>query len=412
MEEQPPTAKHHYIVSLIILFAIVGVTVVLLKLLSSPAPLPNQNSSVVQTEHLKDPQINPDLFASGLQSPTAITSTPSTADKRLFVLEQSGKIRVINQSGELESEAFLDISSKTLSGGELGLLGLAFHPKYEANGYFYVDYTDKEMNTVVSRFKVSANSNIADANSEKVLLSVKQPYKNHNGGAVVFGPDNYLYIALGDGGSAGDPENRAQDKNSFFGKLLRIDINTGEPYSIPKTNPFMGQLGVKQEVWAYGLRNPWRVSFDRATGDLYIADVGQGELEEVDMQKKSSKGGENYGWRCYEADKPYNNKGCADASHYIAPPLSYDHQEKRCSITGGYVYRGTKYKALQGKYIYGDYCNGQLFYANNQNGKLNGVAEANTPYYISTFGQGDDGEIYFADYKTGNIYHIQDTANP
>jgi glucose/arabinose dehydrogenase len=258
---------------------------------------------------------------------------------------------------------------------------------------------------------VPAGADVADPASEKILFTLKQPYVNHNGGDLVFGPDGYLYATLGDGGSGGDPGNRAQNKSSYFGKILRIDVNSGDPYSVPADNPFVHDAGAKPEVWAYGLRNPWRISFDRLTGDLYIADVGQDSVEEVDVQRAGSVGGENYGWRCYEGNQAYNTANCKPASAYVVPVLTYAHQDGRCSITGGFVYRGARYPALTGKYFYGDFCSGQLFYVSRENGVWTNRLAATTPYAISTFGQGNDGELYFADTKTGSIYHIQDTAN-
>lgn len=369
-----------------------------------------QTASPPPVVTFKAPLIRPDLLVSGLTTPTAIVATANTNDKRLFVTERDGAIKIINASGVVEPKPFLDISAKVLSEGEMGLLSLAFHPNYDQNGQFYVNYIDKNQNTVIVSYKVSAEANVADAASEKVLLTFKQPYKNHNGGDLVFGRDGYLYIASGDGGSGGDPENRAQDKNSLFGKILRIDVDKGDPYAVPPTNPFVGQAGAKPEVWAYGLRNPWRISFDTSNGDLYIADVGQGEIEEVNVQSASSKGGENYGWRCFEGNRSYAPAGCKAASEYTAPVLEYGHEEGRCSITGGYVYRGTQSPALDGKYFYGDYCNGQLFYTSSGD-KWANISVAKTPYAISAFGRGSDGELYFADFKTGSIYHLQDVAN-
>lgn len=372
---------------------------------------PQKQVSTTPITTLNDPLVRPELVVAGIGQPTGIVSTSDATDSRLFVLEQGGFIRIINAARKLVEKPFLDISAKVAPGGEMGLLGLVFHPQYKENGYFYVNYVDKNQNTIIARYTVSADANTADPASEKILFTLKQPYANHNGGDLVFGPDGYLYIALGDGGSGGDPENRAQNKSEYFGKILRIDVNKGDPYSIPSTNPFVDEAGTKPEIWALGLRNPWRISFDKKTGDLYIADVGQGELEEVNVQKSTSKGGENYGWRCYEGKQAYKLDGCKSNSEYVMPVLEYDHKQDRCSITGGYVYRGEKYPALVGKYFYGDYCNGQLFYANNKNNTWTNTLVATTPYLISTFGQGSDGELYFADFKTGSIYHLRDAGN-
>jgi glucose/arabinose dehydrogenase len=365
---------------------------------------PNPSSPVVS---LQSPIVRPDLVTTGLTLPTTIAAT---TDARLFIAERNGAIKIIDPAGKLVSQPFLDISAKVFSNGEEGLLGLVFHPDYKRNGFFYVNYIDKNHNTVIARYKVSGDAGVADPASEKVLITFKQPYGNHNGGGLAFGPDGYFYIALGDGGDAGDPQNRAQDRNTLLGKILRIDVDKGDPYAIPPSNPFVGQAEAKPEVWAYGLRNPWRISFDSVNGDLYVADVGQKALEELNVQSASSKGGENYGWRCFEGNSSYNSAGCKPANQYIAPVLQYDHQEERCSVTGGYVYRGTQSPALAGKYFYGDYCSGQLFYTSSADKWANILAAA-TPYTISTFGKGGDGELYFADFKTGSVYHLQDEAN-
>ncbi|HUS26683.1 MAG TPA: PQQ-dependent sugar dehydrogenase [Nevskiaceae bacterium] len=373
---------------------------------------PSTNTKTTNTITQKTPKITPALITTGLAAPTDIASTPDKADARLFVTERAGTIRIVTGQHQLLGTPFLDISGKVRGEGEMGLLGLAFHPKFSQNGFFYINYVTKDQTTVITRYKVSAQTNQADPNSEKILLTVKQPYPNHNGGQVAFGPDGYLYIGLGDGGSAGDPENRAQDKTTILGKMLRIDVNKGDPYAVPADNPFRQTAGAKPEIWATGLRNPWRFSFDGANGDLYIADVGQSVSEELDVQKAKSKGGENYGWRCYEGSKPFNTtQNCLGASQYTAPVLEYDHNEKRCSITGGYVYRGSKQAALAGKYFYGDYCSGQLFYATNQSGIWKQTLAASTPYAISTFGQDSSGELYFADLDNGSVYHLEDSAN-
>jgi glucose/arabinose dehydrogenase len=404
METKPAWFKYRIVITGLIVFVVVLIgilTVLLWYKPSAPAtPVVDSKVSLVQ----------PSLVTEGLSSPTSIAATPDSADKRLFVVEQAGTIRVIDESKQLNAEPFLDLSAKVLSGGEMGLLGLVFHPLFAQNGYFYVNYIDKDQQTVIARYTVSGGSGTANIASETILFTLKQPYKNHNGGALAFGPDGYLYIALGDGGSAGDPDNRAQNKDTYFGKIVRVDVTKGDPYVVPPNNPFINDSGSKPEIWAYGLRNPWRISFDKETGDLYIADVGQGQLEEINLQKASSSGGENYGWRCYEGNQPYVTDGCKDKSAYTFPILEYNHEEERCSVTGGYVYRGSQYPGLTGKYFYGDYCNGQLFYAENKNDRWSNVLAAQTSYSISTFGQGSDGELYFADFDTGSIYHIQDAA--
>jgi glucose/arabinose dehydrogenase len=380
---------------------VVAIGLVIRLLLNHPAvspATPSQSQSV--------PKVQLALFASGVSSPSAIVSSGVSGDKRLFVLDQSGKIRIVNSSGTVVTESFLDISSNVTFGGEAGLLGMAFSPNYATDGYLYVNYTDKDMNTVVVRYHVSKDANTADASTAQVILKQKQPYANHNGGALVFGPDGYLYIAFGDGGSAGDPQNRAQDMSTWLGKILRIDVSA-LPYKSPSDNPYVGMAGVKPEIWDAGLRNPWRISFDSKTHELYIADVGQDGVEEVNVEP-AAKGGNNYGWRCYEGDRGYKLDGCKGKSEYAFPVLTYAHTEGRCSVTGGYVYRGTGYPGLTGKYFYADYCGGQVYWAERSNGAFAATMVVPSPYKISTFGQDNAGELYVADYSTGALYRIQD----
>lgn len=407
MDTEPPRSKRNWsrIVAIIVVVVAMGLAAWYTWYQYTQQQQHFSSSRVVE---LGDPLVRPELVATGLKSPTGIVAA---FDQRLFVLEQAGQVRIIDNAKKLSEKPFLDLSSEVLSGGEMGLLGLAFHPAYQDNGYFYASYIDKDQNTVIARFTVSADANVADPASKKVIFTLKQPYANHNGGDIAFGPDGFLYIALGDGGSGGDPHNYGQNKDSYLGKILRIDSNNGDPYAVPSTNPFVNEPGVKPEIWAYGLRNPWRISFDKETGDLYIADVGQGKLEEINVQKADSKGGENYGWRCYEGTQAHKPEGCKPAEEYTAPIVEYNHDDGRCSVTGGYVYRGEQYPALSGKYFYGDFCNGQLFYADTTGDTWTNVLAATTPYRISTFGQGIDGELYFADFTSGSIYHIRDAAN-
>lgn len=342
----------------------------------------------------------------GLTAPTVIATTPDSKDKRLFVGEQAGVIRVVNAQGQLEAKPFLDISSKVKNEGEMGLLGIDFHPKYAQNGYLYVYYINKQMQSILARFQLDKATGLANPNSEKVLLTLQQPYSNHNGGQVAFGPDGYLYFGLGDGGSAGDPSDYGQSKATWFGKILRLDVDHGDPYSVPASNPFTKEAGAKPEIWAWGLRNPWRFSFDRTTHDLYIADVGQGLYEEIDLQKANSKGGENYGWRCYEGLHEFNTTGCQKAETYTKPIIEYDHSNGRCSITGGYVYRGTRWPTLVGKYFYGDYCSGEVFYAQEVAGAWKATVAATDDGKITTFGQDSAGELYLTDHK-GRLLRLE-----
>ena len=376
-------------------------------------PKPTTTTQQPAPKHYNEPKLALTQVVGGLTQPTAIVAaSKSTTDKRLFVVEQTGVIRVIN-NGTLSPDAFLDISSKVQDNGEMGLLGLAFAPDQTKRPYFYVNYVDKTQTTHIARFTITKAADgtwKTDPASEKTLLTVKQPYPNHKGGNLAFGPDGYLYIGLGDGGSGGDPENRAQNKNELLGKLLRVDVNNGDTYAIPSSNPFVKEGG-KPEIWALGLRNPWRFSFDRLTGDLYIADVGQATYEEIDLQKAGSTGGQNYGWRCYEANHDFNTAGCQAATNYTPPILEYAHQNSRCSVTGGYVYRGKKFPMLKGKYFYADYCTGEVFDATQKAGVWTSVLAAPTGYNVSTFGEDSGGELYLANYAAGTIYQLTDSAN-
>jgi len=348
-------------------------------------------------------EVNIELFASGFSSPLNIQNA---GDDRLFIVEQGGIIKILNPDGSINPIDFLDISSLTNGGGERGLLGLAFHPDYNNNGYFYVYYTDNSGDTQVSRFSVDGSDpDIADPGSELFIIDVVQPFSNHNGGCLEFGPDGYLYIGLGDGGSAGDPGNRAQNLLLLLGKLLRIDIDNpggGNNYGIPGDNPFVGDPDALDEIWAYGLRNPWKFSFDSNNGDLWIGDVGQGSIEEINHEL-STEGGLNYGWRCYEGNSPFNMAGCPDPSELTFPVAQYTHTSGNCSITGGNVYRGNIYSDIQGLYFFADYCSG-LIGTVDDNGNLINYGDFNGNWV--SFGEDINGEIYIAGIS-GSIYKIQ-----
>jgi glucose/arabinose dehydrogenase len=343
---------------------------------------------------------------------------PDDGTNRLFVVRRSGRIEVVENAPAVSSaKTFLDIDSLVISGSELGLLGLAFHPSYESNGYFYVNYTaDSSLRTVVSRFTVSgSNPDSADPASELVLLEVHQPYNNHNGGQLAFGPDGYLYIALGDGGSGGDPENRAQNLDSLLGKILRIDVDAPSDtldYSIPPDNPLAGNTdGYREEIFAWGLRNPWRFSFDPVTGIAWIGDVGQGEWEEVDTMVA----GGNYGWRLMEGNHCYTPpSGCDTVPGLIDPVWEYPHGASGgCSITGGFVYRGGGIPWLRGKYVFGDYCNGRIWAIDtNGSGEWTDTLLLDAPYNISSFGADRDGELYFCSLGNGVIYRLTPAYPP
>ena len=342
---------------------------------------------------------------SGLNDPVAITHA-GDGSGRLFITEQVGRIRIYDGS-RLLAAPFLNISGRVRSGGERGLLSAAFHPDYAANGEFFVNYTDRQGDTVVSRFRVTGDPNVADPNSEQVLLNVAQPFGNHNGGQLQFGPDGYLYIGMGDGGSGGDPGNRAQDLSTVLGKILRIDVDSAN--MIPPSNPFVGTPGARGEIWAYGVRNPWRFTFDRATGDMFIGDVGQGRREEISFQPSDSSGGANYGWRRMEGSLCFSpGTDCNDGS-LVLPILEFGNPGRPlgASITGGYRYRGRRFERLQGVYFYADFTSGSFYVATETNGVWTAQGPRSTPHGFSTFGEDEAGELYFADYFTGTIYRIE-----
>ena len=356
-----------------------------------------------------------EALASGLASPVAITHA---GDARLFITLQGGRVLIFN-NGSLLQRPFLDISSRITSGNERGLLSIAFHPDYASNGFFYAYFTDRSGDVVIARYSVSADPNVADEASEAILLEIGQPFANHNGGQLQFGPDGFLYAGTGDGGSANDPNCDAQDTSGLLGKILRLDVDqnvdTSPFYGIPASNPFVGVADVPDEIWALGLRNPWRFSFDRASGDLYIGDVGQNQREEVDLQTASSTGGENYGWKMMEGFSCTNNTGgCGfsipgcDAPEYTPPILDYSHQSGRCSITGGYVYRGATVTRAQGAYFYGDFCTGEVWAAENQGGTWTSDLLPEAIPFVTSFGEDRDGELYAVAGNT--LYRLRDTA--
>lgn len=364
-------------------------------------PDPNRAAAVA-------PEYQP--FASGFTEPVSIANA---SDDRLFVVERAGRIRIVTESGTILEPPFLSIVGNVSSQqSEQGLLGLAFHPQYETNGWFYVNYTNLAGDSVVARFSVSADPDVADPDSEWIMLTVDQPYANHNGGDLKFGPDGYLYIFLGDGGSGGDPDNYAQNLQSMLGKILRIDVDSDVPYGIPGNNPFLSDPEALDEIWAYGLRNPWRVSFDRTTGDLWIADVGQSAREEINFQSATSPGGVSYGWRCYEGDLPYNTSGCDAPENHVFPVFSYAHPP-HCAVTGGYVYRGSDYPGLYGRYWFTDYCTGYLW--SLQPDGMGGFTE--TEYgqkvtFISSFGENSAGELFACSMLDGTLYRLIDSTAP
>ena len=359
-------------------------------------------------------QLAIDTVATGLVNPLFVTYAPFDST-RIFILEQPGRIRIVKNS-TLLSRSFLDIDSIVGStGSEQGLLGLAFHPNYQSNGFFYVNYTNNSGNTVVARYSVTANPDSANANSSFNILNITQPFSNHNGGMIAFSPiDGYLYIGMGDGGSANDPGNRAQNKLNLLGKMLRIDVDGGSPYSIPADNPFVGNVAYLQEIWALGLRNPWRFSFDRENGNLYTADVGQGTYEEIDFQSATSGGGENYGWRLKEGDHCFiPSTGCDTIVGQSDPITEYTHGGTpfRCSITGGYVYRGCAIPDLQGHYFYADYCSAQIWSLRYNGTTISDSTQRTADLgagtiAVSSFGEDYYGELYICSHTNGRVLKI------
>lgn len=380
-------------------------------------------------------------FATGLTQPTFVTHAGDHSD-RLFVVERPGRISIL-KNGALLPTPFLDITDRVRSrGSEQGLLSVAFPPGFSSKQYFYVDYTDQNGigNTVISRFRVTANLDVADPSSEQVLLSIQQPEANHNGGQLQFGPDGFLYIGMGDGGGAGDRHGsvgNAQNPGVLLGKMLRINVepeprmsgwialllesilgflplvgNDSAPpvtYTVPSTNPFVGKTAYRAEIWATGVRNPWRFSFDRQTRDLYIADVGQGQWEEINVQAAASRGGENYGWRILEGDHCFNPAvGCSPPAAYSPPVAEYNHAEGGCSVTGGYVYRGPGNPAMQGMYFYGDYCSGMIWgLTRNASQNWESSVLLNSDLRISSFGEDEAGRLYITDLGSGIIYQVE-----
>jgi len=349
----------------------------------------------------------------GLQSPDYVIGA-GDGSGRIFIVEQVGRIRIV-KDGRLLPTPFLDIRSLVASGGERGLLSVAFHPQFKTNGVFVVDYTRASTNpayvgdTVIARYTARpANADVVSRTSGQTLLTIAQPQANHNGGLVKFGPDGFLYIGMGDGGAGGDtgpghaPQGNGQSLTTLLGKILRIDVGATGSYTIPADNPNLG-TGAHHEIWAYGVRNPWRFSFDRATGDLYIGDVGQNAWEEIDFKPDGSKGGINYGWPSWEGNHRYRT-GAARTGD-TKPVAEYPHTGGACSVTGGYVYRGTKIPALSGFYIFGDYCSGQLWTLVKYHGVWRRSVLRDTPYSISSFGEDDAGELYLVDLG-GSVYRF------
>jgi glucose/arabinose dehydrogenase len=373
----------------------------------SPSPTPDPGACPAGAIVPGTPALTTVLVASGLDSPLDLQAIPGDRS-RIFIVEQTGKIRIV-KNGTLLSTPFLDLGGGISTGGERGLLGLAFHPRYSENGRFFVNYTEPSGNTRIAEFNANPSSDVADPGSQRILIEQEQPFANHNGGALAFGNDGMLYIGLGDGGSAGDPQNNAQNLATRLGKILRIDVNSASPYAVPADNPFVAFPGVGREIWAYGLRNPWRFSFDRGTGDLYIGDVGQDRREEIDIGLASHHGGENYGWRVSEGSLCFNPSFNCSTAGFTLPVAEYSH-DAGCAVTGGVVYRGCRMPGYQGTYFFGDYCSAFVQSFRFQNGQASDLRDWTSSFSrgidsVSSFGLDADGEVYVVDY-TGEVYKI------
>jgi glucose/arabinose dehydrogenase len=348
-------------------------------------------------------------FASGLDQPVGVVHA-GDGSGRLFIVEQTGDIEVFSAAGTHLGK-FIDLTSLISTGFERGLLGLAFHPDYETNGYLFVFYTNAAGDLRIARYTVSADPNVADETTAQTILTIPHPgYANHNGGQLNFGPDGYLYIATGDGGGSGDPDGNGQDEDQLLGKILRIDVDSASPYASPPTNPLFGPTPGRDEIWATGLRNPWRVTFDRLTGDLFIADVGQGSWEEVNVQPAGSTSLVNYGWNIMEGTVCYPpGTPTCDMTGLTPPAITYSHS-LGCSITGGYRYRGA-FPFFGGKYFYGDYCSGRIWAATQTGPSWSPVELLDTTLSISSFGEDEAGELYVADVSGGVVYRLLDNTD-
>ena len=359
------------------------------------------------------PHLAIERLAVGLDRPDGIVSA---GDSRLFIVGARGKIFVYDGPRVL-GQPFLDVSNlispPATHEPERGLLGLAFHPDYNRNGFFFIDYVDNDGNITIARYSVSPTDpdRAAQQTGVKVLTIPHPQFDDHFGGQLQFGPDGYLYISVGDGGGSGDRLNRAQNMTLLLGKILRIDVE-GLPYLVPSSNPFVGDAGERAEIWAYGLRNPWRFSFDRATGDLWIGDVGENLWEEVDFQPAGSEGGQNYGWRAMEGSHCFNPFTNCQNPTFTMPILEYPHSDGSCAVTGGYVYRGTQFPWMRGIYFYGDFCTGVIYGLSQQpDGTWSSQKLLDTDFLISSFGEDQNGELYVADLR-GSLCRIIDTSPP
>ncbi len=365
----------------------------LAALLLAVSSVAAQDTTVPEIPNAKQYQLLE--ITNGLKRPLLLTNA-NDGSNRMFVVEQDGQIWSMTVvDGAIQKQPFLDVSGLiSTNGNERGLLGLAFHPQFKTNGQFFIDYTDVNGNTAVSRYNVLVSDpTVGDPNSASFVIKIKQPFQNHNGGNLAFGPDGYLYIGMGDGGSQGDPNGNGQNGKALLGKLLRLDIDSAQPYAAPPNNPATADPDFAPEVWAMGLRNPWRFTFDRLTGDLYIGDVGQNQWEEINFQAADAAGGANYGWNIIEGSHRYS--GVPEPKGLTAPIAEYSHNEGGCSVTGGYVYRGESLKALDGVYLFADYCSGKIWSTfRDASGTWQTNLFMDTDFSIPSFGQDEAGELY------------------
>jgi len=368
---------------------------------AAPAP-----TAAAEPASLDQISLGVELMLDGFRRPTHVTSA-GDGSGRLFVVEQQGTVQVV-RAGQRLPEPFLDLTDDVgMNGNEQGLLSVAFHPAYAENGRLFVNYTNTGGDTVVAEYRVSGDPDRADPASARTLLTIDQPAANHNGGLLKFGPDGYMYIGTGDGGAAGDPWGNGQSRDTLLGKLLRVDVDGEAPYAIPTDNPFAGGEGGRPEIWTFGLRNPWRFSFDRATGDLFIADVGQNALEEVHFQPAGTPGGRNYGWDTMEANACFEGPGCDQAGLEL-PVAVYDHSSREggCSITGGYVYRGAQFPQLAGTYLYADFCTGNIWTLRPDGDGWQSHLSGTIPIRTSSFGEDEAGELLLTDRDGGGLYRL------
>jgi len=343
-------------------------------------------------------------FADGAEAATGMTPAPNG---RMYITEKAGRIRVMTLNGFVLDEPFMDITDRIKSdGAEQGLVGLAFHPNYQSNGYFYVHYTDLQGDNVIARYSAASGGNAGNPDSEEVLLRVDQPEATHNGGQLVFGPDGYLYIGIGDGGGGNDTFDNAQNGQTLMGSILRVDVNGAFPYSIPNTNPFVGDPNFRDEIWAYGLRNPWRFSFDRVTDELYIGDVGEVTWEEINVVMAGSRGGINFGWPIYEGLHCTGLNEC-DSTGLTMPITEHEHGAEGCAVIGGYVYRGVSYPVLRGTYLFSDFCSGFIWgLSRNDSGAWRVEKLGEAGFAVTAFGQDLAGEVYILDHVGGGVFQI------